>query len=200
MNKCLFLPHSLKVSLLPCSISFLLGVNPFQQCSSWWCRLFLVSEEQLQLPCQIPQCSKGPVHRLRGHLIPLETPISTPVKVGALHPLNSNEHSRWQDQNNTENSILVNGGIHLYTSAYQPWTRPQNPYRHTFQRWPPSIFNSLVNESLLVEKIQFCFQGRPWGPQYPTHIWGRGCHQWWLYSISPMARRWESAAGWAGGI
>lgn len=33
MNKHLFLPRFLKVSLLPCSISFLLGVNPFQKCS-----------------------------------------------------------------------------------------------------------------------------------------------------------------------
>lgn len=147
MNKCLFLSCSLKVSLLPCGISFLMGVNPFQKYSFWWCRLFLVSEEQLQLPCQIPQSSKGPVHRLRGPLIPLETPISTLVKVGAHNPLNSNEHSPRQDQDSNENCVLVNGGIHLCTSTYQPRTQPQtpqNPYRRTFQRQPPSIFNSLV--------------------------------------------------------
>lgn len=143
MNKCLFLPRSAKVSLLPCSISFLLGVNPFLKCSFWWCWLFLVSEEQLQLPCQIPQCSKGPVHCLRGALIPPEAPISTPVKVDAHQPLNSIEHSPRQDLSNNENSILVNSGIHLYTSTYQPLTQPhtfKNPYRRTFQRQPPSIF------------------------------------------------------------
>ncbi len=108
-------PAPLPISLPPCSISFLLGLNLFQKCAVWCSRVFLVSEEQLQLPCQIPQRSKGPVHCLRGSLIPLEAPVSTPVKVGAHQPLNSNEHRPRQDQDNNENSILVNSQLATLT-------------------------------------------------------------------------------------
>ena len=160
--------QSLKGSLLPCSISFLMGANPFQKCSFWWCRLFLVSEEQLQLPCQIPQSSEGPVHRLRGPLVPLETLFSTSVKVGAHSPLNSNEHSPRQHQGDNENSILFNTGIHLHTSTYQPlpWPHtPQTPAGTPFKDNLYPFFNSLVNKPLLGQGIQFSFQGRPWSPQ-----------------------------------
>lgn len=100
---------------------------------------------------------------------PLKTPISTPVKVGTHQPLNSNEHSPRQDQDNNENSILVDGEIHLYTSNYQLLAQPQTPqypFRHIFPRQAPSFFlYSLVIKSLLMEGIQFSFQGRPSGPQ-----------------------------------
>lgn len=86
------------------------------------CSLFLVSEGQLQLACQIPQHSKGLVHCLRGPLIPPKTLISTSVKDDAHQPLNSNEHSPNKDQNNNENSILVNGDPPCYLSLSTPNT------------------------------------------------------------------------------
>lgn len=128
------------------------------------CSLFLVSGGQLQLACQIPQHSKGPVHCLRGPLVPPETLISTSAKDDAHQPLNSNEHSPNKEQNNNENSILDNSGIHLAISTYQPLTQPctfKNPYRHLSKTTSIHFLNSLVNESLLVEEIQFSFQGRP---------------------------------------
>lgn len=164
MNKCLFLSRSLRRSLLSC-ISFWIAVNPFKKCPFWWCWLFLVSGEQLQLPCQTKDqfIAWGPFS------YPLKTPISTPVKVGTHQPLNSNEHSPRQDQDNNENSILVDGEIHLYTSNYQLLAQPQTPqypFRHIFPRQAPSFFlYSLVIKSLLMEGIQFSFQGRPSGPQ-----------------------------------
>lgn len=108
----------------------------------------MVSEEQLQLPCQIPQRSKGPVHRLRGPLIPLETPISTPVKDGAHQPLNPIEQSTRQDRNNNENSILVNNGIHLYTSTYQP----QNPLQAQLSKTTSIHFFQLPGERILISR------------------------------------------------
>lgn len=152
----------------PCSISGLMGENPFQKCSFWWCWLFLVSEEQLQLPCQIPQRFKGPVHCLRGPLIPLETPISTPVKVGAHQPLNCNEHNPRQVQNNNENSLLVNSGIHLYTSTYQPLTQPQTPTRSLqahLSKTTSIHFNSLVIKFLISEGNPILFPRQTLSPQ-----------------------------------
>lgn len=87
-------------------------------------------------------------------------PQFQPLWKYSAHPLlYSNEHRPRQDQHNNENSILVNSGIQRYMV---------NPYRHRFQRQPPSIFNSLVNKSLLVVGES---NSVPNADLEPTHIW-----------------------------